>query len=266
MPIYSLAILLLYLTHQTLLNPHINYQHHTKLIISHLSLYIIFLIKVSLKEQDLMVFQTGFSNLSFPQYVSPCRISTTTASSRHFFPAQWKNSIIHPIKKVNNSTQPNQYRPIFITHILSRILEKYMVKDHIYLCLTNPLIKSRFDDQFAFRPTGSPTSAIIYLPSVITSLLTFNKFVRLIALDFPKAYDTLNHSTLISNMASLQLDDSIYNLLISFFKNRKHSTKFLNKTSSALPINSSVVQGFVLSPSSFILNASSLKPVIPSIN
>ena len=64
-------------------------------------------------------------------------------------------------------------------------------------------------------------------------------------------------------MASLQLDDSFHNLLISFFLNRTHSTKFLNKTSSALSINSSVVQGSVLGPSSFIINASSHKPVHP---
>ena len=64
-------------------------------------------------------------------------------------------------------------------------------------------------------------------------------------------------------MASLQLDDSIHNLLFSFLKNRTHSTKFLNKTSSALSTNSSVVQSSVLGPSSFIINASSLKPVHP---
>ena len=132
------------------------------------------------------------------------------------FPAQWKNSISQLIKK-NNPTQPNQYRPISITPILFRILEKYIVKDHNYPCLTNPLIKPSFDDQYAFRPTGSPTSAIIYLISVIASLLTSNKFLRLIALDFFNLDSTLNHSTLITNMASLQLDDSIHNLLISFF-------------------------------------------------
>ena len=64
-------------------------------------------------------------------------------------------------------------------------------------------------------------------------------------------------------MTSLQLDDSIHNLLTSFFQNRTHSTEFLNRTSSALSINSSVVQGSVLGPSSFIINASSLKPVHP---
>ena len=84
--------------------------------------------------------------------------------------------------------------------------------------------------QFHLRPTGSATPALIYLTSVITSLLTPNKFVRLIALDFSKAFDTLDHSTLITNMASLQLDSN-HNSLISFFKNRTQSTKFCNKTS-----------------------------------
>ena len=66
MPINLIAILLLYLTHPAILNPNISYQHYTTLIISHLPLYIIFLIKVALKEQDLMVFQAGFSNLFLP--------------------------------------------------------------------------------------------------------------------------------------------------------------------------------------------------------
>ena len=34
-------------------------------------MYIIFLIKVALKEQDLMIFQAGFSNLFLLQSVSP---------------------------------------------------------------------------------------------------------------------------------------------------------------------------------------------------
>ena len=64
-------------------------------------------------------------------------------------------------------------------------------------------------------------------------------------------------------MASLQIDDSIHNLLTSSFLNRTNSTKFHNKTSCVLSINSSVVQGSVLGSSSFIINASSLKPVHP---
>ena len=173
MPTHSTAILLLYPTHPTILNPHISY--HTILIISHLPLYIIFLIKVALKEQDLMFFQVGFSNFFSPRSVSPVD-HLQQLHQAGIFPAQWKSRIIHVIKKINSPTQPNQYRHISITPILSLILEKYIVKDHIYRCLTNAFIKSSFDNQFAFRPTGSPTSAIIYLTFVITSLLTSNKF------------------------------------------------------------------------------------------
>ena len=142
-----------------------------------------------------------FLKLISPEICEPLSTIYNKCIKQAFFPAQLKNSIIHPIKKINNPTQPNQYRPVSITLILFRILEKYIVKDHTYPCLTNPLIKSSFDDQFAFRPTGSPTSAIIHLTSVITSLLTSNKFLRLITLDFSKAFGTLNHSTHIANMA-----------------------------------------------------------------
>ena len=51
--------------------------------------------------------------------------------------------------------------------------------------------------------------------------------------------------------------------LFHFFEKRTHYTKFHNKTSSALSINSSVAQGSLLGPSSFIINASSLKPENP---
>ena len=126
-----------------------------------------------------------------------------------------KNCLMRKGKIHQATSSTNQIRNISITS--NKLSSAHSKRDHIYPCLTNPLIKSRFDDYSAFRPTGSPTSAIIYLTSVITSLLTSNKLVRLTALDFSKAFDTLNHSTLIANLASLQLDDSIHNLLISFF-------------------------------------------------
>ena len=50
------------------------------------------------KEQDLMVSQAGFSNLFLMQSVSPCRASTTTASSRHFFQPSGKIVLFTPLK------------------------------------------------------------------------------------------------------------------------------------------------------------------------
>ena len=171
-----------------------------------------------------------------------------------------KSSIIHPIPKTKHPTSPNEFRPISVTPILSRLLEKFIVKQHIYPYFNHPSVSPNLTDQFAFRPTGSPTSAIIYLTTIITSFLKTNNYVHLIALDFSKTFDALNHFTLASNTAALPLDDNIYNLLLSFLNNRTHSTLYNNKYSSILPINFRVVQGSVLGPSTFIINTSTLKP------
>ena len=71
-----------------------------------------------------------FLKLISPAICEPLSTIYNNCIKQAFFPTQWKNSIIHPVKKINNPTQPNQYRPISITPMLFRILEKYIVKDH----------------------------------------------------------------------------------------------------------------------------------------
>ena len=63
-----------------------------------------------------------FLKLICPAICEPLSTIYNNCIKQAFFPAQWKNSIIHPIKKINNPTQPNQYRLISITPILYRIL------------------------------------------------------------------------------------------------------------------------------------------------
>ena len=58
-----------------------------------------------------------------------------------------------------------------------------------------------FQDQFAFRPTGSTTAALIYLLHTITELLQTQDRVHVIALDFSKAFDSVRHYSLISKLA-----------------------------------------------------------------
>ena len=55
-----------------------------------------------------------------------------------------------------------------------------------------------FADQYAFRPNGSTTVALIAILTDITAMLENNRYVHIIALDFSKAFDTVRHSTLIT--------------------------------------------------------------------
>ena len=117
-----------------------------------------------------------------------------------------------------------------------------------------------FRDQFAFRPTGSSTSALISVVDNITELLREGSAVVLIAIDFSKAFDRVRHSELFDKFDKIGVDDETYNWIHSYFHNREHSTKFDGKISGARNINASVVQGSTLGPGSFSVAASDLHP------
>jgi len=85
--------------------------------------------------------------------------------------------------------------------------------------------------------------------------------VRVIALDFSKAFDTIRHSTLFEKFSHLDMPDCVYNWLVDFFTGRNHCTKFQNSQSSFAAITSSVVQGSAVGPASFDVTASDLRPL-----
>ena len=92
-------------------------------------------------------------------------------------------------------------------------------------------------------------------------MLITNPFVRVIALDFSKAFDTVRHSTLMEKMALLDIPDEAYNWLKSFFDGHSHCTKFAGQFSTTVEILASIIQGSAIGPASYVVNAADLKPL-----
>ena len=174
-------------------------------------------------------------------------------------PTQWKTSAITPVPKIKQPTQCSDFRPISVTPILSRLLEKFVVRNYIYPILTHPATHHLFLDQFAFRPTGSTTSAIVHLTHRLSDLLQEHPFVHVIALDFSKAFDTVRHNTLPIKLAQFPLPDFAYKWVADCLLGRKHLTKFERALSSVLAINASIIQGSVIGPTAYVIDASDLK-------
>ena len=101
-------------------------------------------------------------------------------------PRQWKTAAITPVPKVSTPVCEGDYRPISITTIMSRVLERLIVRNYIYPVLQSPPPDLKFDDHFAFRPTGSTTAALITLLDSVTGKLASNDYVRVFALDVTK--------------------------------------------------------------------------------
>ena len=145
--------------------------------------------------------------------------------------------------------------------MLSRLLERQIVTTYIYPALSSPPSNLCFTDQFAFRPTGSTNSALIYLLHTISEMLASQPYVRVIALDFSKAFDTVRHSMLLAKLSDLSLPDNIYNWITQFLCHRSHCTKFDSKQSAFADLTASVVQGSAIGPAAYTILASDLRPI-----
>ena len=176
-------------------------------------------------------------------------------------PKQWKTALIRPLPKIKIPESCSDFRPISITPVLSRVLEKIVTREYIYPAILEPCPGLSFSDQFAFRPSGSTTAALIFLLQKITHLLETNTHVFVYAFDFSKAFDTVKHSTLFEKFIELSLPPHIHNWLVDFFSNRLHCTSLDGVISTLKEITASIIQGSGLGPVAYSVNASDLHPI-----
>lgn len=86
------------------------------------------------------------------------------------------------------------------------------------------------------------------------------QYVRVISLDFSKAFDTVRHASIAESLSRLPLKDSIFNWFINYFDSHCHSTNFKGHISNPLSINAGVFQGSAVGPPLFLINGCELKP------
>lgn len=200
-----------------------------------------------------------FLQLSAPSFCKPLSHIFNLSLSESVVPDQFKKAIISPIPKIKKPALCADYRPISLTPIVARMLEKYVVRTFLYPAILESL--PTYSDQFGFIPSGSTDSALIAILHHVTQLLTVNRYVRVIGLDFSKAFDTVRHSTIANNLCNLRLPDNIYNWFINYVVGHKHCTKFGGEISDYTAINSGVFQGSCVGPSLYVTVSRSLRPV-----
>ena len=99
-----------------------------------------------------------------------------------------------PIHKKDDKTQINNYRPISLLPAISKILEKIVYKRLLSFLTINNIITL---SQFGFRKNHSTDFAIIQLLDKITDLLSKKEHIIAVFMDLSKAFDTIDHRTLL---------------------------------------------------------------------
>ena len=71
----------------------------------------------------------------------------------------------------------------------------------------------------------------------------------------------MHHSSILSKLSSLPIQDHVYNWFVNYMKDHTHTTKYQSFTSQPASINASVFQGSAIGPAMYVVNSMDLIPL-----
>ena len=166
------------------------------------------------------------------------------------FPDRWKIARITPIYKSGAKDDTNNYRPISILSVLSKLYEKIAHDQLIDFLQSN---KKLTKNQFAFRKLHSTITSLIGVSDHWYSNIDNKKANFALFLDLKKAFDTVDHEILISKLAKYGVKGRENNWLKSYLTNRSQYCSIDGQVSDIMEIESGIPQGSCLGPLLFII-------------
>ena len=134
------------------------------------------------------------------------------------FPDKNKIAKIIPIHKNGSVSDINNYRPISLLSVFSKIMEKLMASRLNEFLVSHEIIHS---NQFGFRSGYSTSHSLISIVETIRKSLDNNMFGCGVFIDLKKAFDTVNHEILLEKLEHYGIREEALHWFRSYLSNRK---------------------------------------------
>ena len=166
------------------------------------------------------------------------------------FPKIWKEAKVTPLYKSGSHTDPDNYRPISVLPIFSKLLER-LIHNQMSNCLTES--GALCEQQSGFRKGHSTTTCLVeFLDHVYTNMDNGN-ICGVLFLDLRKAFDSVDHEILLIKLEDIGLGDSYVKLIDNYLSDRVQVTKVAHSMSTKASLTCGVPQGSILGPLLFII-------------
>lgn len=179
--------------------------------------------------------------------------------SQGVFPNALKLSLVKPIFKKGDKSNMENYRPITLIPILSKVYEKCMYQRLISYCEKYNILNKQ---QFGFQKQKSTTLAIYSLLKTVLASINSKHLTTGLFFDLSKAFDLVSHDILLKKLESVGIRGLSLQWLSSYITDRQQRVviskldekrEMIFYSSEYKNVKCGVPQGSILGPILFII-------------
>ena len=153
----------------------------------------------------------------------------------------WKSSLVVPIHKKGDHSDPSNYGPISLLSVLSKVLERHMsnfLHDHLFAHIST--------SQWGFLPGWSTTDVV--LSATHECHQTLGSEVCSIFFDLEKAFDSVLHCSLIAKLSQLNISKFIRKWITDYLTDRSQCFGVEGATSPPYQSSRAPLKALCLAP------------------
>ena len=172
----------------------------------------------------------------------------------------WKTATIVPLpKKHPPMSVENDIRPISLTPIACKVFESIVLK------WVDSVVRPQTDCRQFGSISGTCTTDILVemVHQWYQATDTQGTYIRILLLDFSKAFDLINHTILIDKLETMGLPSHLVRWMGAFLLDRKHKVKIGNSESELASPNGGVPQGTLSGPKKFLVHINDMSTPCP---
>lgn len=175
--------------------------------------------------------------------ISPiiCDIFNSSLTHGHF-PTDLKHARVIPLYKAKSNKEKNNFRPISILPLLSKLIEKLMKNRAVQFINDSNIL---YNYQFGFREGRNTSDAVLHYVDECVTALDNKSFTISVFLDFSKAFDTVNRDILLRKMDRLGFRGNVNNFFKTYLTDRSMYVSVNGCDSTTGTVNIGVPQGSV---------------------